>query len=81
MLALGFEPVACPHSGELSDLKVNEWGGVVVDANQMSSIPGVFAGGDIVRGPSSVLHAVRDARRAATQIHAYLSERKKPAKA
>jgi glutamate synthase (NADPH/NADH) small chain len=47
----------------------------------MTSIPGVFAGGDIVRGPSMVLHAVRDARRAATQIHTYLSERRKPAAA
>ena len=81
VLALGFDPVPCPHSGDLSDLEVNEWGGVVVDANQMSSIQGVFAGGDIARGPSSVLHAVRDARRAAEQIHAYLSERKQPAKA
>jgi glutamate synthase (NADPH) small chain len=77
VLALGFDPMPCPHSGEMSDLEVNEWGGVVVDANQMSSIPGVFAGGDIVHGPSSVLHAVRDARRAAAHIDAYLS--KKPA--
>jgi glutamate synthase (NADPH) small chain len=81
VLALGFDPVPCPHSGEFGDLAVNEWGGVVVDANQMTSIPGVFAGGDIVHGPSPVLHAVRDARRAAAQIHAYLSERRKPAKA
>jgi len=81
VLALGFDPMPCPHTGELSDLEVNEWGGLVVDANQMSSIPGVFAGGDIVRGPSSVLHAVRDARRAAAQIHAYLAERKTAHKA
>jgi glutamate synthase (NADPH) small chain len=79
VLALGFEPMPCPHTGELSDLVVNDWGGVVVDANQMTSIPGVFAGGDIVRGPSSVLHAVRDARRAAQQIHAFLAARPQPA--
>jgi glutamate synthase (NADPH) small chain len=79
VLALGFEPLACPHSGDLSDLAVNDWGGIVVDSSQMTSIPGVFAGGDIVRGPSLVLHAVRDARHAAAQIHAYLSERRKPA--
>jgi glutamate synthase (NADPH/NADH) small chain len=42
----------------------------------MTSIPGVFAGGDIVRGPSMVLHAVRDARRAAAQIHTYLAQRR-----
>ena len=79
VLALGFDPLPCPHSGDFSDLAVNDWGGIVVDSNQMTSLPGVFAGGDIVRGPSLVLHAVRDARRAATQIHAYLSERRKPA--
>ncbi len=81
VLALGFDPLPCPHSGDFSDLAVNEWGGIIVDSNQMTSIPGVFAGGDIVRGPSLVLHAVRDARRAAAQIHAYLSARVKPANA
>ena len=79
--ALGFDPLPCPHSGDFSDLAVNDWGGIVVDSNQMTSMPGVFAGGDIVRGPSLVLHAVRDARRAAAQIHTYLSARQKPAKA
>jgi glutamate synthase (NADPH/NADH) small chain len=79
VLALGFDPLPCPHSGDFSDLAFNDWGGIVVDGNQMTSIPGVFAGGDLVRGPSLVLHAVRDARRAAAQIHAYLSARRKPA--
>jgi glutamate synthase (NADPH/NADH) small chain len=81
VLALGFEPLPCPHSGDFSDLTVNDWGGIIVDSNQMTSIPGVFAGGDIVRGPSLVLHAVRDARRAAAQIHSYLSARRKPVSA
>jgi glutamate synthase (NADPH/NADH) small chain len=43
-----------------------------VDDNQMTSVPGVFAGGDLVRGPSLILHSVRDARKAAEQIHDYL---------
>ena len=77
VLALGFDPFPCPHSGDFSDLAVSDWGGIIVDSNQMTSIPGVFAGGDIVRGPSLVLHAVRDGRRAAAQIHNYLSARKK----
>ena len=81
VLALGFDPLPCPHSGDFSDLAVNDWGGIIVDSNQMTSIPGVFAGGDIVRGPSLVLHAVRDARRAAAQIHTYLAARRKPANA
>jgi glutamate synthase (NADPH/NADH) small chain len=79
VLALGFEPLPCPHSGDFGDLAVNDWGGIIVDSNQMTSIPGVFAGGDIVRGPSLVLHAVRDARRAAAQIHSFLSAQRKPA--
>ena len=77
VLALGFDPLPCPHSGDFNDLHVNDWGGIIVDSDQMTSIPGVFAGGDIVRGPSLVLHAVRDARRAAAQIHNYLSARRK----
>ncbi len=76
--ALGFDPVPCTHTGDLSELTLNAWGGLVVDANEMTSLPGVFAGGDIVHGPSLVLHAVRDARRAAAGIQNYLSSRTGP---
>jgi len=79
VLALGFDPLPCSRQGDFGELDTNDWGGIVVDANQMTSLPGVFAGGDIVRGPSLVLHAVRDARRAAQQIHAYLSGQPKTA--
>jgi glutamate synthase (NADPH/NADH) small chain len=75
ILALGFDPQACPHSGAAGELSANEWGGLVVDGRQMTSIPGVFAGGDVVRGPSLVLHTVRDGRNAARGIHAYISAR------
>jgi glutamate synthase (NADPH/NADH) small chain len=75
--ALGFEPVACPHTEDFKDVVLNSWGGIVVDANQMTNLPGVFAGGDIVRGPSLILHAVRDARRAAAQIQTYLSSHRR----
>src|SRR5208282_890919 len=44
ILALGFDPLPCPHSGDFGDLAVNEWGGIIVDSNQMTTIPGVFAG-------------------------------------
>ncbi len=73
ILALGFEPLPCDHTGDFEALAVNDWGGLVVDKDQMTSLPGIFAGGDLVRGPSLLLHAVRDARHAAARMHAYLS--------
>jgi len=74
--AYGFDPVPFPSDSDLSMIEVNEWGGVVVDANQMTSVEGVFAGGDLSRGPSLVVHAVRDARKAATAIHKWLAEKR-----
>jgi glutamate synthase (NADPH) small chain len=76
LIAYGFDPVPFPPESELSRIKLNEWNGTVVDANQMTSVPGVFAGGDVVRGPSLVVHAVRDGRMAAEGIHRYLSQPK-----
>jgi glutamate synthase (NADPH/NADH) small chain len=52
---------------------VNDWGGVIVDENQMTSVPGVYAGGDDSRGASLVVHAVRDGRKAAEAIHRTLA--------
>jgi glutamate synthase (NADPH/NADH) small chain len=72
MVAYGFDPVPLENARGFAGVQVNEWGGIVVDHNQMTSIPGVFAGGDSVRGPSLVGHAVRDGRRAAAAIAACL---------
>jgi glutamate synthase (NADPH) small chain len=80
LLALGFEPVSFPLANDLSSVTTTRWKSIAVDANQMTNVPGVFAGGDVVRGPSLVGHAVRDARKAAAAIHEYLSARK-PARA
>jgi len=55
------------------DLQVNEWGYLVVDDDGMTSIPGVFAGGDIVRGAATVILAMGDGKRAAAAIERYLS--------
>ncbi len=74
--ALGFDALALPQTEDFSAVKLNPWGGIVVDERQMTSLPGVFAGGDLVRGPSHVLNTVRDARRAAAQIHAFLQARR-----
>ncbi len=73
LIAYGFDPVPFAPDSDLSRIEVNDWGATKVDADQRTNIPGVFAGGDVVRGPSLVVHAVRDGRRAAASIHRYLS--------
>jgi glutamate synthase (NADPH/NADH) small chain len=70
--ALGFEPLAFANAHGAPELTRNPWGGLLVDGNQMTSIAGVFAGGDLASGPSPLLHTVRDARRAALQIDSYV---------
>jgi glutamate synthase (NADPH/NADH) small chain len=59
-------------------LKLNKWGYIEVDDNLMTSIPGVFAGGDIVRGSATVIAAMGDGKSAAANIHKYLSAKSKP---
>jgi glutamate synthase (NADPH/NADH) small chain len=55
------------------DLEINPWGYIVTDAYGMSSIPGVFAGGDIVRGAATVILAMGDGKRSAQAMNAWLS--------
>jgi glutamate synthase (NADPH/NADH) small chain len=55
------------------DLKLNKYGNIVVDQDLMSSIPGIFAGGDIVRGAATVILAMGDGKTAAKRIDAWLS--------
>jgi glutamate synthase (NADPH/NADH) small chain len=54
------------------ELKLNKWGNIVIDENGMTSLPGVFAGGDIVRGAATVILAMGDGKNAAKAIHRYL---------
>jgi len=72
IVAYGFDPVPFPAESEFAAIATDDWGGLRVDRNQMTSLAGVFAGGDSVRGPSLVAHAVRDGRKAAAGIHRYL---------
>ena len=72
LIAYGFDPVPIFAAGNSDNIEVNEWDGVIVDENQMTSVLGVFAGGDLVRGPDLVVRAVRDSRKAAAGIHKYL---------
>lgn len=77
-LALGFDPVPFHGWEGQPQLKVNDWGGLVVDARMMTSVRGVFAGGDIVRGPGLVLEAVNDGKRAAEAIAEFVGLRQEP---
>jgi glutamate synthase (NADPH/NADH) small chain len=71
--ALGFEPEDLPTLFAAEDLKVSRWGTVKIDfKSQMSNLDGVFAAGDIVRGASLVVWAIRDGYDAAEAITAYL---------
>ena len=74
--ALGFDPIPCPHHDDLGTLTTNTWGGIVVNGRMMTNIEGVFASGDIVDGPAMLLNTVRDARKTARSIDAYLSAKK-----
>jgi glutamate synthase (NADPH) small chain len=76
LVAYGFDPVTYPPENDLSRVRVNQWGGFVVDQNQMTNIPKVFAGGDLVRGANLVVYAVLDGRKAAQGIHQYLTQKK-----
>jgi NADPH-dependent glutamate synthase beta subunit-like oxidoreductase len=58
-------------------LDLNKWGYIVADAaTQATSLPGVFAGGDIVTGAATVILAMGAGRRAAQSIGAYLQSNK-----
>ena len=54
------------------ELKLNKRGNIEIDASGMTSLSGVFAGGDIVRGAATVILAMGDGKRAAMSIDQYL---------
>jgi len=77
ILALGFEPEDLPALFGAPELRVTRWGTVTVDhESMMSNLEGVFAAGDIVRGASLVVWAIRDGRDAATAIKKFLKNQK-----
>ncbi len=57
------------------ELEVNKWGQINVDHNLMTNIPGVFAGGDAIRGNATVILALGDGRKAAKSIKNYIIHR------
>ena len=73
--ALGFDPEDLPLAFDQPQLVVSRWGTLKVDHRSfMTSLPGVFAAGDIVRGASLVVWAIRDGRDAAQQMHTYMQQ-------
>ncbi len=80
--ALGFDPEDVPAMFGAPELSVTRWGTLKVNhRTMMTSLDGVFAAGDIVRGASLVVWAIRDGRDAADQIHKFLAAKVKPAAA
>ena len=71
--ALGFDPEDVPTLFAEPALGVTRWGTLKTDYRTMqTTMDGVFAAGDIVRGASLVVWAIRDGRDAAANIHAYV---------
>jgi glutamate synthase (NADPH/NADH) small chain len=73
--ALGFDPEELPTMFGEKALRVSRWGTLTIDwSTMMTSLPGVFAAGDIVRGASLVVWGIKDGRDAAAGIHAWLQK-------
>ena len=71
--ALGFDAEDLPTLWNAPELGVSRWGTVLVDGKTlMTSLDGVFAAGDIVRGASLVVWAIRDGRDVAASMHKWL---------
>jgi len=58
----------------VAGLEVSRWGTIVVNESMQSSIPTIFAGGDIVRGGATVILAMGDGRKAAASMHEFLNK-------
>ena len=72
--ALGFEPEDLPKLWDAEGLEVTRWGTIKADfRTHQTALPGVYAVGDIVRGASLVVWAIRDGREAADAIADFLS--------
>ena len=75
--ALGFIPENIPKLFQQPDLEISQWGTIKINFKSMeTNIPGVFAAGDIVRGASLVVWAIKDGREAAISINKYLKNKR-----
>ncbi len=74
--SLGFDPENIPKLFNADDLSVSKWGTIKIDLKTMqTNLDGIFAAGDIVRGASLVVWAIRDGRDVAEQIENYLQNK------
>jgi len=79
--ALGFDPEEVPKLFGEEKLQITKWGTIKSDFETMeTNIPGIFAAGDIIRGASLVVWAIRDGRDAADSIQKYLEAKEKKTK-
>ena len=79
--SLGFDPENLPKLFNAEELAISKWGTLKIDLKTMqTNLDGVFAAGDIVRGASLVVWAIRDGRDAAEQIKKYLQNKLKKEK-
>ena len=79
--SLGFDPEDIPNLFGAEELAVSKWGTIKIDLRSMqTNLEGVFAAGDIVRGASLVVWAIRDGRDAAVQIEKFISDKRKKLK-
>ncbi len=75
IMALGFEPEDLPTLWGVPELAVTRWGTIKSDfRTHETSLSGVYAAGDIVRGASLVVWAIRDGREAADAMMAYMAQ-------
>ena len=75
--SLGFDPEDLPKLFNVEELAVSKWGTIKIDLKTMqTNLDGVFAAGDIVRGASLVVWAIRDGRDVATQIDSFLTSKR-----
>jgi glutamate synthase (NADPH/NADH) small chain len=74
--ALGFDPENLPKLFGSEDLQVTKWGTLKTDFDTMeTNLPGVFAAGDIIRGASLVVWAIKDGRDVAISIKSFLESK------
>jgi glutamate synthase (NADPH) small chain len=74
--SLGFDPEDIPKLFNSKELAISKWGTIKIDLKTMqTNLEGVFAAGDIVRGASLVVWAIRDGRDAAEQIEKHLQQK------